>query len=299
MEVKEILESLGYSLRDEGNGFLRAKPIYRDSDNENSLRINSKSGWWNDWGTGSQGSLGELIKITLGLKDIKESYAYLESNFQFRPNLVKDKPKIHLVPKFDEKFIQELVKDSSYWQGRGISKEICDLFEGGIHTKTNRYYFVIRDSKNNAIGLCGRALGESKLKYIIRGAKANFNYPLQLNCKDIQDKSEVILVEGIPEAMTLFECGIRNCLVCFGIDISNPLLTTLIKISPKKIYLSYNNDKDNNDAGQNGAKKAISRLSRYFDQRVLKIKIPPNHNDLNDWIIKGDKQEIIDFYAKN
>lgn len=296
MEVKEILESLGYILTDSEPNHYRTTPIYRESDNPTSLRVHKKTGWATDYGTGNNLSLGELVRVTLGLKDIKESYAYLESNFQFRPNLVKDKPKIHLAPKFDEKFIQELVKDSSYWRGRGISKEVCDLFEGGIHTKTNRYYFIIRDSKNNAIGLCGRALGESKLKYLIRGPKQNFNYPLQLNCKDIQDKGEVILVEGIPEAMTLFECGIRNCLVCFGIDISNPLLSTLIKLSPKKIYLSFNNDKDNNDAGQNGAKKAISRLSRYFDQKVLKIKIPPSYNDLNEWIIKGNKKEIIEFY---
>ena len=298
MEVKEILESLGYNCRDDGD-YLRCRPIYRDSDNDNSLRVSKKTGYANDYGIGSSFSLGELIKVTLGLKDIKEAYTYLESNFQFRPNLIKDKPKIHLAPKFDQSFVSSLKKDHSYWLGRGISKEIIEQFGGGVDEKGNRYWFPVLDSQKNVIGLTGRALRpENKVKWLHKGTKSLWVWPMFLNLKDIQEKQEVILVESIGNGLSLHECGIKNYLVCFGTEVSNSLLTSLIKLNLKKIIITFDNDtvNNNNSIGENAAKKAYSRLIRYFDSRQLKIATPPNHNDLNEWLTKGNKHEIIDFY---
>ena len=42
--LREILESLGYTLFDFGREY-RARPLYRDSDNNTVLKINKKSGW--------------------------------------------------------------------------------------------------------------------------------------------------------------------------------------------------------------------------------------------------------------
>src|SRR3990167_411893 len=102
MEIKEILENLGFENIKEDGDFLRCKPIYRDSDNETSLRVRKSSGFYQDFGISESGSLGELVRKVLGLPSIKEAYEHLESNFKFKPNILQTKPKIKLAPKFSE-----------------------------------------------------------------------------------------------------------------------------------------------------------------------------------------------------
>jgi len=296
MEIKEILESIGYQVLDAGTDYYKMRPLYRESNNP-TLNVNKKTGYYRDWVTGESGSLAYLVKLSLGLADIKESYEYLEKEFEFAPKSVIHVPKIKIPPKFDESFVKSLEKDSSYWLGRGISQEVIDEFEGGVHKKTNRYYFIIRNGQNEIVGLAGRSLGDSKVKWRLSGSKKLWNFPLSVNHFIIKETREVILLESIGDCLSCFTAGIRNCMVCFGVDLSNEMITTLIKMDLKKIYISFNNDSAKNGAGNIAAEKTRNRLLRYFDERVVKLAIPPNHNDLNDWLIKGNKQEIIDFYA--
>lgn len=296
MEIKEILESLGYECKDAENGYLRCRPIYRDSDNPTSLRVKKDSGFWADYGIGQSGSFGELIRMTLGLKSIKEAYKYLESDFKFKPNLLQSKPKIKLASKFSNNFVEELTKDHSYWIKRGISQNVIELFNGGIDKKKSRYWFPIFDSEDNIIGLTGRTLINSQVKWLHRGTKSLWNFPLKINLNQIQEKKEIILLESIGDCLACFEAGIQNCIVCFGIEVSNSLLSTLIKLDPKKIIISFNNDgNENANAGNNGAEKTLAKLSRYFDKHKIKIHLPTT-NDLNDLLIQEGKIGIQKFY---
>ena len=48
----------------------------------------------------------------------------------------------------------------------------------------------------------------------------------------------------------------------------------LLKLDPDKIYISFNNDNEKNNAGNDAAEKAFNKLLRYFDKRQLVIKLP-------------------------
>ena len=67
----------------------------------------------------------------------------------------------------------------------------------------------------------------------------------------------------------------KNTLVTFGTSLSLAILNYSLKLDPKKIYISLNNDSNKNNAGNIAAEKTQARLSRYFDKSQLKIALPP------------------------
>ena len=297
-EIRNILTDLGYVVVDNGTEY-RARPIYRDSGNANSLRIKKSNGWWNDFGIGKAGSFAELVKITLNLQDIKDAYNYLQDKHKFNPqNLPVERPKLKADVKFHPSILDKLQKDYTYWNCRGISDSILKEFECGISYEIgkmkDRYVFPIFNSKKEIIGLSGRTLKNSSIKWKHLGPKSEWKYPLFLNYKLIREKKEVILVESIGDCLSLFEAGIRNVIVIFGTEISHSLISTIIKLDPKKIYISLNHEPNNDSIGDKAAEKAKTKLSRYFDLRQLKIK-PPILKDFNDMLL-NDKGSIAKWY---
>ena len=65
--LRLILESFGYVLIEHPKEF-RTRPLYRESGNATSLRINKNTGNWIDFGACIGGNLLELIRITKGFK---------------------------------------------------------------------------------------------------------------------------------------------------------------------------------------------------------------------------------------
>ena len=60
ISVYEILTELGYQLKDYGKEF-RAKPLYRDSDNDTVLRIYKDTGKWFDFKQNISGDINSLV----------------------------------------------------------------------------------------------------------------------------------------------------------------------------------------------------------------------------------------------
>ena len=83
----------------------------------------------------------------------------------------------------------------------------------------------------------------------------------------------------------MWEAGIKNVIVTFGLDVSVAILNTLLRIDPDKIYISLNNDASNNNAGNEAAKKVERKLLKYFNRDQIAIKLP----DLNDF---GDMSTV-------
>lgn len=77
-EVKEVLEKLGYSLKDFGNHW-RTKAIYRGGDNPTSLQVYKNTGVWRDFvgGDGTSQPLRKLVELTLKTKDPKIIQQYI------------------------------------------------------------------------------------------------------------------------------------------------------------------------------------------------------------------------------
>lgn len=270
-DIKTILEGLGYVLLDRGKEW-RAKPIYRQSDNDSSLRILKDSGKWIDFARGTGGDFKKLVEISGGKIDFSLDIP------------IKKDPMVSLDEIFDKKELENLKKDHSYWNDRGISSQTLDLFLGGVipHTTKssmyNRYIFPIKNNRNEFIGVSGRWLGKKNSKNIPKwkhlGAVDSWVYPAFLNRNEIIFKKEIILVESIGDALALWEAGIKNFLVLFGLKIGRALLKSLIAADPNKIIISTNNDSENNFAGNNAAKKIQDTLLEFFDKDQVQIILP-------------------------
>lgn len=289
--IRNILTEMGYVLRDNGKEF-RTRPIYRDSGNATSLAIKKDNGFWIDYSENIKGHFPELIKISLGLKDLSEAEDYIENKgYNFKvPEKVQPKLKQYRI--FPKEYLDELEPDHKYWTDKGISAPTVAQFQGGVCKKgrmRNRYVFPIFDSKGNLTGYTGRYIYKIKdksfPKWLHYGDKAYWKYPLHVNGKIIDNSDKIILVESIGDMLSLWEAGVKNVMVMFGIDVNINVINFLIRLDPESIIISFNNDEDNNYVGNKAAEKVKVRFLKYFDEGQIKIKLPLK-NDFGDMTTK-------------
>jgi len=279
VNVYQILTDLGYKLKDCGKEY-RARPLYRDSDNDTVLKIYKDTGHWFDFKENISGDFSSLVGMTLKLEDPTKAKEWLkDKNFAFKNPTEVKKPLIKSSKKFDIEILSRLEDDQDYWIKREVDIQTLKTFKGGVAKMgkmKNRYVFPIFNSKNNIIGFSGRDITNlSKIKWKHIGEKTEFVYPLFVNSEIIQQQKEIILVESIGDMLSLWQAGVRNTLVTFGTSLSLAILNYSLKVDLKKIYISLNNDSNKNNAGNIAAEKTQARLSRYFDQSQLKIALPP------------------------
>jgi hypothetical protein len=296
VNVYQILTDLGYKLKDYGKEY-RAKPLYRESDNDTVLKIYKDSGHWFDFKENISGDFTSLINMTLKLESPDKAKEWLkDKNFSFIRPFESAKPLIKSTKKFDSEILQNLELNYGYWNKRNITDDTLTQFKGGVAKAgkmKNRYVFPIFDIKNNVIGFSGRDITNlSKIKWKHLGEKTDFLYPLFLNSQIIENQKEIILVESIGDMLNLWQADIKNVLVTFGTNLSLIILNYCLKIDAKKIYISLNNDANKNNAGNIGAEKTLARLKRYFDDKQLQIALPPK-KDFGEM----NKEEILQWKA--
>lgn len=289
--IYDSLSRMGYMLRDFGKEF-RAKPIYRNSENSMSLVVNKETGKWFDHSARIGGDFDTLVKLTtknLSLTDFNISAEY--EGFSFRTV----SPQLSLPRTFDKNLLIKLLKNHDYWLGRGISRFTIEIFEGGISENgkmANRYVFPIFDQKNNLVGFDGRYLEpnsfETVPKWKIIGDKSHWVYPLRYNKDILLQSRSVILVESIGDMLALWDAGIKNTLVTFGVQLSAQLVTFLIQYDFDEIIIAFNNDSENNNVGNQASTKALRKLSNYFDANQLKIRLPAK-KDFNEMSLEERK----------
>lgn len=277
ISIHQILTNLGYNLKDCGREY-RTKPIYRDSDNDTVLRIYKDTGFWVDFKENISGDFTSLVKMSLKLDSEEQAKTWLKDK-NYQQIVVKDiKPQIKEKKTFDKDLLLKLNKNHEYWIKRGVNAETISLFHGGIASAgkmKDRYVFPIFDSKNEIVGFSGRDItNKSKIKWKHLGDKSSWCYPSFLNVDEIKKQKEVIIIESIGDCLSLYQAGIKNTIVTFGLEVSVSILNFLLKLDPEKIYISFNNDNQKNNAGNNASEKAFNKLLRYFDKKQLQIKLP-------------------------
>jgi hypothetical protein len=275
--IHQILTNIGYSLKDYGREY-RTKPLYRESDNDTVLRIYKDTGFWVDFKENISGDFHLLIKKTLKLETEDQAKTWLKNkNFNYTRS-ENIQPKIKDKKIFDKELLLKLEKNHEYWVNRRVKEQTLTLFQGGIARAgkmKNRYVFPIFNSKEEIVGFSGRDItNQSKIKWKHLGDKSNWCYPTYLNLNILKDEKEVYLIESIGDCLALWDANIKNTIITFGLEISTAILNLLLKIDPNRIYISFNNDKDKNRAGNDAAQKGVNKLLRYFDRRQLEIKLP-------------------------
>jgi DNA primase len=98
----------------------------------------------------------------------------------------------------------------------------------------------------------------------------------------IREINKVILVESIGDMLALWEAGVKNSIVTFGLEISLEILNQLLRMDVDKITISFNNDEGNNDRGNIAAYKGRKKLLKYFDSKQVEIKLPSGYNDFGE-----------------
>jgi hypothetical protein len=192
---------------------------------------------------------------------------------------------------YPDSILAGLLKDYSYWIGRGIPEEVVSQFEGGVALKgtmKNRYCFVLRNDNGQIHGFDGRYI------YKIREASGDFKetprwkkIPNQKRLwifdrknvqKAILKHKKVILVEGIGCVLALRKVGIDYAVPIFGTSPSSHLLGKLIAWNPEKIIVSLNNEKSR--IGLVASEKIRSKLLQFFGEDKIVVRLP----DQKDWL---------------
>lgn len=278
MDVIDVLHKIGYTdLKDFGKDW-RTKPLYRASGNSSSLSIVKETGQWYDFSSRQGGGLMYLVKLTLGLATMDDAQAYLgDETFQSQPR--KNLYELTSIKQFDKNLLVKLLKEHEYWLRRGISKSTLETFDGGITYNGRmayRYVFPILNPKDELVGFSGRSLNNNpnypKWKHI--GSKSHWLYPFKWNKDIIAEKKEVILVESIGDMLALWDNGIRNTLVTFGLDLSPAVIKILIQYDMERVFLGFNNDADNELAGNLAAEDAQESLLKFFDPKQIIMALP-------------------------
>ena len=299
MEVKEILQNAGYTNITEDSKNFRMKPLYRDSSSQTVLSVRKDTGSFIDFSKNISGSLQTLIKMSLDFKTEEEALKWIESHVDGGLKIKQNnRPVVKENRVFSKTSLEKVMPQHDYWINRGVSEKTLSLFEGGVVHEgkmKNRYIFPIFDYKKNLVGVSGRDLVNDpdskrpKWKHI--GDKSQWKYPMQVNNKLLKDKREVIVVESIGDMLSLWEAGVKNVAVSFGLQIGLGLLNYFMRIDCQKIILAFNNDE--NKAGNEAAEKNLNRLQRYFDKNQIIIALP-SEGDFGEM----SQEQIIDWNNK-
>ena len=295
-QIREILSDIGYSLSDQGKYF-RTRPIYRDSSSSTVLSIRKSDGRWKDFREDIGGSFEDLIRLSLRLKSKDDTTKWL-TNKGVNPEeeIKRAEEQVSQTRIFKNELLTKLYPDHTYWNERGISSETLKEFKGGTAETGkmfSRYVFPIFNHKEQIIGFAGRDLkAEEKNakffrpKWKLLGDKSKWRYPLILNHSLIRKKGAAILVESIGDMLSLWENGVKNCIVTFGISLSPDAMSLLTRLDPDKILIAFNNDSSSNEAGNKAAYTARKKLLQFFDEDQITIKLPQGHNDFNEMHLK-------------
>lgn len=277
-DIKTVLQSLGYRLRDDGAKYWRALPLYRASDNSTALRISKQSGAFVDFVENINGPFSKLVQLTLGLVSLGDAEKWLDQkDFKNLP-VASVKPRVIMSEVFDKEMLNKLIKDYTYWNRKAIKSDVVEKFMGGVAIEgrmANRYVFPIFDRKERMIGFAGRDLTDKHtIKWKLIGEKSKWAFPLHLNRDNIVACGEVILVESVGDLLKMSQAGFDNCLCLFGTYLSDRMISTLAGLSLDKILIGTNNDANNKNIGNKKAVEIYGRLSHFIDRSKIQIKLP-------------------------
>tara|TARA_Y100000593_G_scaffold31767_3_gene62487 strand:- start:18100 stop:19035 length:936 start_codon:yes stop_codon:yes gene_type:complete len=293
VNIKDMLYELGYSNIQENAKEYRARPIYRESDNNTVLRINKHNGRFVDFARNVSGSFEDLVQISLNLKSINEAKTWVGNHGGISSDSIQAKPELKEQKTFSKSVLAKLSPEHDYWIDRGISEYTVSEFKGGIVREgkmANRYVFPIFNAKEDLVGVAGRDLhnNTNRPKWKLIGDKFQWKYPLFLNYEIIKEKKEVVIVESIGDMLALWDINVKNIVVSFGLDIPTALLNLFLRYDLERLVVSFNNDSQDNNAGNMASEKAKKKLLNYFDPHQVQV-ILPDKNDFGEM----NKEELL------
>lgn len=289
-DYKQILENIGYNLTDFGS-FWRTSAIYRGGDNPTAVLVYKNNGVWKDFVEDTNYLPFEtLLEKTIGTKDKLKIRELLKNKTAADFSPTSQKKLLTQEKTYESSCLKKLLPHFDFYIKRGISKEtlqdhLCGLATGG--KMYQRIVFPIFNKDGKIHGFSGRKVLDKNdsPKWLHMGKKMDWFYPYFTNPKtaySIGESKSVFLLESIGDSLALYDSGIENNLVCFGVGISPKFISNLAPLELERIYVSLNNDFDKErNRGFEGAFKVICKLAETIDFKKIYFS-PPLKNDFGD-----------------
>ncbi|GLV58121.1 hypothetical protein KDH_49550 [Dictyobacter sp. S3.2.2.5] len=137
----------------------------------------------------------------------------------------------------------------------------------------NRLIFPIRDERGRVIGFGGRALGDSKPKYLNSPQTMLFEkntvlYAIDMAKDAIKQIGQVVIVEGYVDAVIAHQYGTKQTVACIGSAITEKHIQKLKKLT-KQVTLALDPDAAGSAATEQGIKEAL----KGFDRTVVPVPL--------------------------
>jgi len=187
----------------------------------------------------------------------------------------------------------QLPEDRIEWKGgpfRNISEEtlkIWQAFTWNVPKFEGRIIFPIRDITGKTVALLGRKIAGMTDKYYIypQGVEMPF---CPAKVKPINNR--VILVEGIFDALNLWDHGLRNTVCCFGTQQMNWVKLSLLKLQGVQgIDIMFDGDEAGIKAGE--ILKGLAETMELSAQQV-KLKDGQDPGNFNPDEIRRLKKQL-------
>lgn len=229
--VGKLLSDKGIPFRVSGRDYV-VKCFNEDHEDSNpSMRIDKTTGVFNCFSCGYKGNLFKKYDVNPPLTSIK---------------MQKLKEKLHILKAVE---LKELEGARPYKQKyRNISPETLTRFgaftTSEIKELEDRLIFPITDiSGKIRVYVARHTLSDAQPKYLYYPAHVRIGcFPEKIN----SDKDYIILVEGIFDALNLYDKGVDNVVVAFGTqslksNIGNKLAVYKVQ-GIRKVYLFFDGD---------------------------------------------------------
>jgi len=288
-DYKSVLESLGYRLKDHG-AYWRTSALYRSGDNSTALQIYKDTGVWKDYVEDSMFLPFEaLVQKTLNTNDKSVLKSYLKSD---SVNIYSKLPKKNLLSEeksFPVSVLNKLLPHYDFYLNRSVSVETLEKFKCGLAMSGKMYQrvvFPIFRSDGRIHGFSGRKVTDDpRPKWLHNGRCSDWFYPyytIDEVVSAIEEERCVHIVESVGDCISLFDAGVKNVLVSFGLNISPKFISRLNGLSVDKIFISFNNDfHAESNRGFEGSIKSIFKLCDQIDFEKIYF-CPPSENDFGE-----------------
>lgn len=173
--------------------------------------------------------------------------------------------------------LQNLNKEHSYLEERGIEKATVDIFEIGYCSKgmmKGRIAIPIHNEKGELIAYVGRWIGDPpdnktpKYKLPVGFHKSLEVFNLH-RAKDEVGDSGLILVDGVFDCMKVWQAGYKNVVALFGSSLSERQEELIIKYVglQGKLFLMFDND----NAVRGCCEDVLKRLGKRMFVKVVEL----------------------------
>jgi DNA primase len=139
---------------------------------------------------------------------------------------------------------------------------LISIYDDKIYDKfSGRIIFPIKDHKGNIVGFGGRAIDKNRRPKYLNSPetqvykKSKILYGLFENSQIIKEKSQVVIVEGYMDLISLYQIGIKNVVATLGTALTKEH-TNLLKKYVKEAIVMFDSD----EAGKKAAIRSAEIL---------------------------------------